>query len=326
VPGRKLLILTIGSMLFLLLASSIGQPQPTPEERAIAYLAREVPAWSAKNKCHSCHNNGDAVRALYMAKRLKLAVPAKALEETSRWLARPTGWALNGGQGPYNDKILSTVQFAAALADGLETGVIEDRDSLKLAAELVVGKQAKDGHWQIGDGASIGSPATLGDCLATVFARSVLVAADAKKHKEVISAADRWLRTLKAKNVLDSAALLWGLADASDADAAALRKQCLILIRKGEAKDGGWGPYVNSAAETFDTAVVVLALIRQKDSGEFAEMLRRGRAVLLSTQQKDGSWMETTRPAGGDSYAQRVSTTGWATQALLATQRDKELK
>ncbi len=27
----------------------------TPEERALAYLAREVPRWSAENHCYSCH-------------------------------------------------------------------------------------------------------------------------------------------------------------------------------------------------------------------------------------------------------------------------------
>ena len=55
-------------------------------------------------------------------------------------------------------------------------------------------------------------------------------------------------------------------------------------------------------------------------------MLRRGRAYLLAAQQEDGSWKETTRPAGGDSYAQRVSTTGWALQALLTTRPDSARK
>jgi hypothetical protein len=45
----------------------------------------------------------------------------------------------------------------------------------------------------------------------------------------------------------------------------------------------------------------------------------RGRAFLIATQNLDGSWPETTRPAGAESYAQRLSTTGWATLALLAT-------
>ena len=35
-------------------------------------------------------------------------------------------------------------------------------------------------------------------------------------------------------------------------------------------------------------------------------------------QEADGSWPETTRPPGADSYAQRISTTGWALLALLS--------
>jgi hypothetical protein len=48
-------------------------------------------------------------------------------------------------------------------------------------------------------------------------------------------------------------------------------------------------------------------------------MIRRGREFLVGAQQPDGSWPETTRPPGADSYAQRISTTGWALLALLAT-------
>jgi hypothetical protein len=50
-------------------------------------------------------------------------------------------------------------------------------------------------------------------------------------------------------------------------------------------------------------------------------MIARGRAFLIATQRDDGGWPETTRPSGGTSYAQRISTTGWATLALLATRR-----
>jgi hypothetical protein len=75
---------------------------------------------------------------------------------------------------------------------------------------------------------------------------------------------------------------------------------------------------VNSAPEPFDTAVVVLALAAQ-EGNEAAALARRGRAFLLANQQEDGSWRETTRPSGRESYAQRLSTAGWATLALLAT-------
>src|SRR5947209_16193452 len=52
----------------------------------ISFLTREVPRWFRKNKCFSCHNNGDAARALYHAVRLGFAVPRKALADTSEWL------------------------------------------------------------------------------------------------------------------------------------------------------------------------------------------------------------------------------------------------
>jgi hypothetical protein len=50
-----------------------------------------------------------------------------------------------------------------------------------------------------------------------------------------------------------------------------------------------------------------------------AERLKRGRAWLIAQQDEEGGWRETTRPAGAESYAHRISTTGWATLALLRT-------
>jgi len=81
---------------------------------------------------------------------------------------------------------------------------------------------------------------------------------------------------------------------------------------------------VKSAAETFDTALVVLALAPHAGDKQVQGMLRRGRAYLVSTQAADGSWQETTRPAGSESYAQRLSTAGWAVLALLATKSSRE--
>ncbi len=65
--------------------------------------------------------------------------------------------------------------------------------------------------------------------------------------------------------------------------------------------------------------MVLLGLARSGDSAEVRRMIARGRAFLIARQHEDGSWTETTRPPGGDSYAQRISTTGWSTLALLAT-------
>lgn len=304
-------------ILVLSLASSTAEV--TPESRAVAFLSKEVPRWTKGNKCYSCHNNGDAARALFAARRAGLTVPDKALADTLRWLARPQGWDKNGeGDSPARDKALARIQFAAGLVDAIDAGLIKDAKALGSAAALVAENQNRDGSWKVDAEGTVGSPATYGSALATHFARRTLHRAAPDKYKDAIAKADRWLREVRTKSVLDSAVALLALNDATDAAAKKQRERCLEIIKKGERKDGGWGPYVTSGAEPFDTAIVMLALIAQKDK-ELAPLVRRGRAYLVATQHKDGSWPETTRPAGAESYAQRLSTAGWATQALLAS-------
>ena len=297
----------------------LAGPNLTPEDRALAYLVREVPAWSAKNKCFSCHNNGDAARTLYTALRLGKKVPDQALADTTGWLMKPEKWDDNGGDPKSKDKQLERVQFAVTILDAMDAGRIKERQPLLKAAEMINAQQQGDGSWDVGVSGAVGSPTTHGAVLATVYARRLLRRADATGYKEAIRKADDWLSRMPVQTVLDAAAVLLALEKADDAGAAARRKECLAVLRRGEADEGGWGPYVNSAPEVFDTSVVVLALSRQPPTEEIHTWLRRGRAYLVRTQQEDGSWQETTRPSGQESYAQRISTTAWATQALLAT-------
>jgi hypothetical protein len=302
----------------VLLLTVLGAgPRPVPEERALAYLAREVPRWAAQNKCYSCHNNGDAARALYAAVRLGRAVPPAALADTTRWLARPAGWDRNGGDGPFNDRKLARLQFAAALVEAIEAGQVKDGAALDRAAEQVAAHQETDGSWATDADGTVGSPATHGRALATYLARRTLARADAKKYAGAIARAESWARRVSIKTVPDAAGVLLVLGRSADEAGATQRRAALDLLRKGEGREGGWGPYVNSPAEAFDTAVAVLALAAGPEDAAARAMRRRGRAYLAAAQQADGSWTETTRPAGATSYAQRLSTTGWATLALL---------
>src|SRR5579862_3333176 len=87
---------------------------PGPEQRAVDYLAREVPRWSRENGCFSCHNNGDAARALYAAAERGYRVEKEALEDTARWLAAPGEWDRKSDNPGFSDKKLANIQFAAA--------------------------------------------------------------------------------------------------------------------------------------------------------------------------------------------------------------------
>ena len=287
------------------------------EERAIAYLATEVPAWHAENHCYSCHNNGDGARALYVARVLSYPVPVKALSDTSGWLSRPQSWDDNRGDPRFSDKKLARIQFAASLVEALEAGAVEDNSALFRAAELLLTHQEEDGSWQVDSGAPVGSPITYGTFLATYLARRALETARPSRFGEAIARADRWLIETPVKVTLDAAAVALALRGSQLPEALAKRHRCLELILHFQARDGGWGPYRNSPSETFDTAVALLALCAFADEPRLVPVIERARIYLLNAQLPTGGWPETTRPPDGVSYAQHISTTGWATLALL---------
>jgi len=287
------------------------------ETRAVSYLAAEVPRWRREHPCYSCHNNGDAARALIAAGRRGLK-PGGAIDDTLTWLEHPERWDSNAQGGGIDDKPLARIQFAGALTSAVEAAIAEPA-ALRAAAGIVVNDQANDGSWRLDSSQSVGSPATYGTALATWAARRTLVAAGAPELGGAIARADRWLRAFDAQNMLDCAAVVLSLAQATDEMGRARRTRALGLLTAGQGPDGGWGLYATSASEPFDTAVALLALTSLDRSDVRSSAIARGRRFLIDHQLPDGSWQETTRPAGQESYAQRISTTGWATLALLAT-------
>jgi hypothetical protein len=317
-------------------AVTLQDAESSPTEKAVRFLAREVPRWRAEHECYSCHNNGDAARALYLAVKESYTVPREALQTTNDWLAEPGRWDDNGGNGVFDDRTLARIQFANALLSAQEAGLSKDRDALLRAGDLVAADQSEDGSWRLDAASSIGSPATYGRFLSTWAARRVLMAASEERFRPAIEAADGWLRRAEVKTVLDAAAVVLALGLADDAEAMAQRRHCLELILAGRNRSGGFGPYVTSAAEPFDTAVVLLGLLSLSERPELAEpsfdedeldeAIRSAQMFLVERQLPDGSWPETTRPAGQVSYAQYISTSGWATLALLAAEGREEAR
>jgi hypothetical protein len=290
------------------------------EAKAVAFLMREVPAWSKNNGCFSCHNNGDAARALYAATRKGYAIPAPVLSATTDWLSQPARWEANKGDPGFSDKRLANLQFAAALLAAVEAGQVKNSESSKQAAAKLLAEQGADGAWHIEPEQSLGSPATWGTPLATFITLKTLKQIATPETVEPIRRAERWLTQTAPNNVLTAATLLLATTGSTTGETRARRQEeCLKIIRAAQTRDGGWGPFKDSPPEAFDTALVLLALAESREQAGIDELIRRGRGFLVTQQNADGSWQETTRPAGSESYAQRLSTTGWATLALLAT-------
>ncbi len=315
-------MLTSSLVIYLFLAASVVEDHPDrsePEARSVAFLTREVPRWARENHCYSCHNNGDAARALYQAARSGRRVDPQALADTTAWLLRPAGWDHNGGDGPFNDKRLARIAFTAALATAVSTEWVKDRSVLDRAADRLALDQAADGSWPSDVVDAAGSPAAYSRSLATYLARQSLFAAGQPRFQIAIERADRWLLSRDVVTVTDASVSLLASDAVQSPAATARREQSLDVLSRGQSDDGGWGPNVASPPEPFDTALALLGLVTRPDSPRARGMIARGRAYLVAQQNEDGSWAETTRPAGNLSYAQRISTTGWATLALLAT-------
>jgi hypothetical protein len=289
------------------------------ERKGVEFLSKEVPAWYRDNGCFSCHNNGDAARALYLASQKGYRLPASVLSGTTDWVTRPQTWDDNKGDPGFSDKRLADVQFALALLTAIDTGHTRKTEALAEAVKRVLSQQTADGSWPIDAKNTLGSPATYGAPLATHAAIKILKRSDSAEAKAAVTKAEQWLRTVQVNSVFNAAVLSIALKDDASERAKGIHRQAFQLIQRSQTSDGGWGPYADAPPEMFDTAMVLLALVPLSERPETALMIERGRSYLAANQYDDGSWPETTRPSGNESYAQRLSTTGWAVQALLAT-------
>ncbi len=294
------------------------KPSLSPERSSLAYLVSEVPRWQNENGCASCHHNGDGVRVLYRARSLGSDVSLNALSGSTAWLSEPDRWGQNGGDGGFSDRRLARIQFASALVQATAAGVLSDPAPLSRAAELLADDQEWDGSWRIDGPDVIGSPTTYGWSLSTLTARNVLKAVDPHRYADRIKSADTWLRNRPIRSVMDASVEL--LRTDQSTEATDRRRLAIERLQQGEGPEGGWGPYVTSPPEPFDTALGILGLVAE-GSTEVIPLVRRGRSALLAQQLPSGGWAETTRPAGGVSDAQHLSTTAWATLGLLESRR-----
>lgn len=303
-------------MLWLLLIATYAPLDPAIDPaiaRAVAYLSQEVPRWHRENHCYSCHNNGDAARALYAASRKGYRVPAAALADTKDWLSHPDDWDKNPGNPAFSDKKLARIQFAGALSEACEPGPSRIRPNcaawLTVATNAVRGDQQPNGSWPVDAGGAVGSPVTYGPYLATYMALQSFRSFYPEGWEDVRKKAERWFASSKPTATIDRAAWMLGLPSRA--------AEQMPALLDAQNPDGGWGPYRHTPSEVFDTSVALLAL----KGSHAVEAIAKGRAWLVKTQSPQGDWPETTRPAGQQSYAQHISTAGWATLALLSSEK-----
>src|SRR5262245_4831975 len=181
------------------------QPQSasnTSIARAVAYLTVEVPRWRREHPCYSCHNNGDAARALIVASARGHAV-GTAIDDSLAWLATPERWESNARRGGSEELPLARIQFASALSAMVSAGRAEP-EALDRAVALLVVHQQEDGSWRLSESQTLGGPTFYGTSLATAVARRTLAAAKARPSDPAVARANAWLRSASPATVLDA--------------------------------------------------------------------------------------------------------------------------
>ena len=181
-------------LLTVIAGAALGQPLRRRRTGRSRISPKEVRKWPEKNKCFSCHNNGDGARALLIAMRHGKPVPSDALRDTLDWLARPSDWDIAAKNPAISDKVLATIQFAAALTEV----PLAQRAALVKSAELLASHQKPDGSWKIDEG-SVGSPATYGTALATYAAIRALQAPQNGEFSEPVERGRAWLKSQKPR-------------------------------------------------------------------------------------------------------------------------------
>jgi hypothetical protein len=330
---NRLLVVMLALFVTAAAAAVQGQQPGQPDaggvvEKGVAYLVVEVPRWRAEHSCYSCHNNGDAVRALVAAAGRGHEV-GTSIDDTLAWLATPERWDSNAQRSGSDDLPLGRIQFAATL----QQMVVWERAgqaALDRASLLLLPLQKEDGSFRPNETQTIGGATAYGPMLATAMAHRVLSRSRAEAAQQPAAMARRWMRRSAMNSVLDASSVLIGLERDGDEEADVRREDALKVLKQAQGPDGGWGPFQTSQSDVFDTALALMALVMVRNVEQLHETtytvreleaaIGAARKYLMGTQNPDGSWPETTRPANGESYAQRISTTAWTLQALMASE------
>lgn len=290
------------------------------EKNAIVYLEKEALSWKTENACFSCHNNGDATRVLLENSESPRLFKNSRWNESIRWLGTPEKWKKASSTEVDLSPALAIIQFGNAMLAAQQIGLLPLNDSRhRSAAMLTIETQHVDGYWEIEAPGHLGSPGTYGNPLGTAMALKILKNSTVSKAESAIQKSMDWITQMSLRSTIDLAAGIQILKNSDKSEHLALVTKWSQKLIQQQNDNGSWGPFASRFGEAFDTAVAIQTLAPFLSTHpDFHRPLNRGRTFLVNTQEPAGGWTETTRPPGGSSYAQHISTSAWALSALKA--------
>lgn len=296
-------------------------------DRGLAFLAKDALAWKREHNCASCHHAALVVWAMREARQHGIAVDEPVLAEMMKWVADSGSGKTSLPRPPGIPKAMNTKPVWFSLALQADQKPDESAQAgLKLLLNTVKEDQTDSGAWASWPDTR---PPIFGnsDESMTILATLALVPAAQAGDESAIAARDkavRWLNETKSDDDPQSVAMrlvLWKRLNRPAEEQAPLIQR----IRERQREDGGWNQATGMESDAWATGQALYA-ISQAGLSPTDTTIVRGRAFLIKTQRKDGSWPMMSRPTKpGDEYAEgKVAITGagsaWAILGLVYSQ------
>jgi hypothetical protein len=298
-------------------------------QRSIEFLEKEGAAWMKKQQCASCHHIPVMVWALNEARNRDYRVNETLLAEVTSWALAADNHAQVFPDLPLDKKRSETdylgpllMALGASTIKGPDAAVEEARHRLVARA---ASQQGKDGSWHANSGGRPPVHASR-DVQTSWF---LLALSNPPQAKD---ATDRWRAQREA-------AAEWLSRNPAADSHQALAMRLLVNQRLGKPAndtkrlvdsllarqndDGGWSQSKTMKSDAFATGLSLYVLSGQEAEGVEAAV-RRAQAFLGKTQQPDGSWPMSSRPAeptgpgpARDLRPIKYFGTAWATIGLV---------
>jgi hypothetical protein len=271
-------------------------------EGSVQFLEKEGVAWKNKQGCASCHHVPLMVWALGEAKNQGYPVPERTLTEMTAWAMNADKRAEVFPDLPLDKKhsepdYLGPLTMALALGDARELDPAVRKERRRML-EHVVTRQEADGSWNANSGGRPPVHASrdvlTGWLLLALSSPASGEGAD-DPWKAQREKADRWLAGAAPADEPPSLAIRLLVLQKCNKPARD-RKPLLESLLRQQNADGGWAQTKEMKSDAFATgqALYVLSQLGEKSAGE---AVGRAQAFLARTQQPDGSWPMTSRPA-----------------------------
>jgi hypothetical protein len=306
-----------------------GPPVRQVVQRSTEFLEKDGAAWMKKQQCASCHHIPVMVWALSEARKRGYRVNEELLGEVTSWALAADNHAQVFPDLPL-DKKRSETDYLGPLLMALGVGAIKDPDAAveKARHRLVahaVSQQGKDGSWHANSGGRPPVHASR-DIQTSWLLLALSGPAEAKDTKDPWKAqreaAAEWLSRNPAADSHQALAMRL-LVNQRLGKPADDTKRLLDSLLGQQNDDGGWSQSKKMKSDAFATGLSLYVLSGQKAEG-VEEAVRRAQAFLSKTQQSDGSWPMSSRPAeptgpGPASYLGPIKYfgTAWATIGLV---------